>query len=161
MPRPVCCRRVGFMPGARYFKPMGIPMRMLEEIVLNIDELEAVRLADHEGLYQEQAAEKMRVSRPTFGRIIESAHRKIADALVKGKALRIEGGNIEMQGTKEYGHGRGAGGFCVCPKCNEKVPHRAGMPCREESCPKCGMRMMREGSDCHNKLMGRMNQAGI
>ncbi|MGC8684203.1 MAG: DUF134 domain-containing protein [bacterium] len=96
MPRPVCRRRVGFMPGVRYFKPMGIPMRMLEEIVLSVDELEAVRLADYQGLYQEQAAEKMRISRPTFGRIIESAHRKIAEALITGKALRIEGGNIEI-----------------------------------------------------------------
>lgn len=100
MPRPICRRKVGFMPGIRYFKPMGIPMKMLDEVILNIDELEAVRLADYEGLYQEQAAEMMRISRPTFGRIIESAHKKIAEALVTGKALRIEGGNVEVQNSK-------------------------------------------------------------
>jgi predicted DNA-binding protein (UPF0251 family) len=146
------------MPGARYFKPRGIPMNMLEDVVLNIDELEAVRLADYEGLYQEQAAEKMRISRPTFGRIVESAHRKIADVLVNGKALRIEGGNIEMREFKDVAHGMGAGGFCVCPKCNEKVPHKAGMPCKDEKCPKCGSRMMREGSSCHEKLLDKKDK---
>ncbi len=153
MPRPVCCRRVGFIPGIRYFKPGGIPLHVLEDVVLNIDELEAVRLADYEGLYQEQAAEKMRISRPTFGRIVESAHRKIADALVNGKALKIEGGNIEMGELKGAARGMGGGGFCICPKCNEKIPHKAGMPCKEEKCPKCGSRMMREGSSCHEKLL--------
>jgi predicted DNA-binding protein (UPF0251 family) len=102
MPRPVCRRRVGFIPGVRYFKPSGIPMRMLDEIILNIDELEAIRLADYEGLYQEQAAEKMHISRPTFGRIIDSAHRKVAEALINGKALRIEGGNVEVHGFSEH-----------------------------------------------------------
>ena len=152
MPRPVCRRRIGFMPGTRYFKPMGVPMNMLEEIILNLDELEAVRLADYEGLYQEQAAEKMQISRPTFGRIIESAHKKIADALVNGRALRIQGGTIEVHGFGGPRHGMGAAGFCVCPKCKEKVPHRPGMPCKEERCPKCGTRMMREGASCHEKL---------
>ncbi len=155
MPRPMCCRRVGFMPDARYFKPMGMPGHMLDEIVLTVDEFEAVRLADYEGLYQEQAAEKMRISRPTFGRIVESAHRKIGEVLVKGKALRIEGGNIEMYDHRETQGAMGAGGFCICPKCNEKVPHKAGMPCKEERCRKCGSRMMREGSSCHEKLLGK------
>ncbi len=156
MPRPFCCRRIGFMPGARYFKPHGAsmhtPMHTMEEIILTMDELEAVRLADYEALYQEQAAEKMQISRPTFGRIVESAHKKIADALVNGRALRIEGGNVEMQ---DYGEGRGgmrAGGSCICPKCGGKVPHRPGMPCKDERCPTCGVRMMREGSPCHGRL---------
>ncbi len=133
------------MPGTRYFKPMGMPMNMLEEIILNIDELEAVRLADFHGLYQEQAAEKMQISRPTFGRIIESAHKKIADALVNGKALRIQGGNIEIHGFRNPHNDIGAVGFCICPKCNERVPHRPGVPCKVERCPKCGTIMMREG----------------
>ena len=153
MPRPFCRRRIEFMPGVRFFKPMGIPMHVLEEIILNMDELEAVRLADYQGLYQEQAAEKMQISRPTFGRIIESAHKKIADALVNGRALRIEGGAVEMYGADKNQGGMGAGGFCVCPKCSEKIPHRAGMPCKEERCPKCGRRMMREGSACHERLV--------
>jgi predicted DNA-binding protein (UPF0251 family) len=72
-------------------------MRELEEVVLALDEFEALRLADLEGLYQEQAAERMNVSRPTFGRILEAAHRKLADALVHGKALRIEGGPVQQE----------------------------------------------------------------
>ena len=76
------------------FKPAGIPARMLDEVVIALDELESVRLADFEGLYQEQAAERMGVSRPTFGRIVEAARRKIADALIHGKLLRIAGGPV-------------------------------------------------------------------
>jgi predicted DNA-binding protein (UPF0251 family) len=78
------------------FKPAGVPLRELEEVVMTLDEFEAVRLADLEGLYQEQAAEQMNVSRPTFSRVVDAAHRKLADALVHGKALRIEGGPVEL-----------------------------------------------------------------
>jgi len=99
MPRPRNCRRIGKKPASNYYKPRGIPLSVLEIVALTFDELEAVRLADLEGLYQEQAAEKMNVSRQTFGRIIESAHKKIADALVNGKALSIEGGHIEMDNS--------------------------------------------------------------
>jgi predicted DNA-binding protein (UPF0251 family) len=94
MSRPPCCRRVSGKPAASVFKPAGIRARMLEEIVMALDEFEAIRLADLEGFYQEQAAGRMRVSRPTFGRIIESAHRKVAEALIFGKALKIEGGPV-------------------------------------------------------------------
>jgi predicted DNA-binding protein (UPF0251 family) len=96
MPRPCCCRRVNGSPAAATFKPVGIPIRDLEEVVMTLDEFEALRLADLEGLYQEQAAAQMKVSRPTFSRIIESARRKMSDALVHGKALRIEGGPVQM-----------------------------------------------------------------
>ena len=89
MARPRNCRRVGCLPGSQYFKPRGIPLSTLEEINLTVDEFEAIRLADLEGLYQDQAAEKMNVSRQTFGRIIDSAHKKVAEALVEGKALKI------------------------------------------------------------------------
>ena len=65
-------------------------MNLLSEIKLELDEFESIRLRDHEGLYQEQAAEKMGISRQTFGRILESAHKKIADALIHGKAIRID-----------------------------------------------------------------------
>jgi len=100
MPRPKRCRRISSTPGSSYFKPRGIPLSVLEEVVLSVDEFEAIRLADLEGLYQEPAAEKMSVSRQTFGRIIESAHRKVAEALVGGKALKIEGGAIEIAAGK-------------------------------------------------------------
>ncbi len=75
-------------------------MRTLEQVALTVDELEAIRLADLEGLYQEEAAQRMNVSRQTFGRIITEAHKKIADALVYGKALSIDGGPIEVTPTE-------------------------------------------------------------
>ncbi len=87
-------------------------MRMLEQVALTIDEFEALRLADLEGLYQEQAAEQMNVSRQTFGRILEVAHKKVADALVHGKALSIEGGSFEVPpeaNTDQGGHGHRRG----------------------------------------------------
>ena len=100
MPRPIKCRRVAQIPGTIYFKPAGIPLRELDEVVVTVDEIEAIRLKDIEGLEQEQGAEKMNISRPTFQRMLGSARGKIADALVNGKAIRIEGGNIEMTGYR-------------------------------------------------------------
>jgi len=89
MARPIKCRRVACDPGAVYYKPQGIPLFELEEIVLQLDEVEALRLADLDGLYQADAALKMGVSRQTFGNIISKAHTKVATALLEGKALRI------------------------------------------------------------------------
>ena len=99
MPRPVSERRVRGCPRVRAFKPAGVPLRDLETIIITLDELEAVRLADLQGLYQEAAASSMDVSRQTFGRIVETARRKIADALVNGKALEIDGGTVQMAQT--------------------------------------------------------------
>ncbi len=96
MSRPFCPRRIAGRPVAPVFKPAGVRMWEIEEVVLTLDEFEAVRLADLDGLYQEDAARQMNVSRPTFSRVIESAHRKIGDALVHGKALRIEGGPVQL-----------------------------------------------------------------
>lgn len=95
MPRPCRCRRIRCKPDTSYFKPRGIPVDNLEEVNLTLDELEAVRLADFDGLYQEDAAKKMNISRQTFGNIIERAHKKIADFLLHAKALKIEGGAVE------------------------------------------------------------------
>ena len=92
MSRPVKCRHVQCNPEAVYFKPRAVPLCDLEELVLTYDELEALRLADLEGLYQEDAAARMQISRQTFGNIVKTARRKVADALVNGKAIRIEGG---------------------------------------------------------------------
>lgn len=96
MPRPRICRRVWFLPGVTYFKPAGIRMRDLEEIILTVDEFEAIRLKDLEGLDQARAAGKMKISQPTFFRLLDSARKKIADALVNGKAIRIEGGEYKL-----------------------------------------------------------------
>ena len=96
MPRPPKCRRVEFLPGVTFFKPAGVPMRLLEEIVLSVEEAEAIRLKDLEGLEQKEGAERMNVSRPTFQRVLVSARQKLADALLNGKVIRIEGGNFGL-----------------------------------------------------------------
>lgn len=101
MPRTKRERTIGFMPGVTFYKPAGIPLRQIEDIILELDELEAMRLADYMSLYQEEAATKMNVSRPTFGRILESAHKKIATAIIEGKAIRIVGGNVDFICEKE------------------------------------------------------------
>jgi predicted DNA-binding protein (UPF0251 family) len=103
MPRPRHCRRVWQLPQANYYKPRGIPLSVLEEVTLTVDEFEAIRLTDLEGLYQADAAEKMNISRQTLGRILESAHKKIADVLVNGKALLIKGGPIEITAARVEG----------------------------------------------------------
>lgn len=96
MPRPPKWRRVSFMPEVTFFKPAGIPLAHLEEILLSVEEAEAIRLRDLEGLEQEVCAQKMLISRPTFHRVLGSARKHLADALLNGKAIRIEGGNFEM-----------------------------------------------------------------
>jgi uncharacterized protein len=96
MSRPCKCRRIGFLPAVTIFKPAGIPLRELEVVNLSYEEVEAIRLKDMEGLEQEPAAEKMNVSRPTFQRILSSARQKLADVILNGKAIRIEGGNVEI-----------------------------------------------------------------
>ena len=109
MPRPCCLRHIGFKPPAGLFKPAGVPACTLEQVTLTLDEVEALRLADLNGLYQEQAAEQMKISRPTFARIIEEARRKVAEALIHGKALRLEGGTVEVDGETEMPHRDGTG----------------------------------------------------
>ena len=101
MPRPPKCRRVAFMPDVTYFKPAGIPLRVLEEVQLSVEEAEAIRLKDLEGLEQEEGAEKMNISRPTFQRVLAAARQKMADALLNGKAIRIEGGVFELNAVGE------------------------------------------------------------
>jgi predicted DNA-binding protein (UPF0251 family) len=96
MPRPKKCRRVANMPERTYFKPAGMPLRSLKEVNISFEETEAVRLKDLEGLDQESGAKRMNVSRPTFQRILSSARAKMADAILNGKAIRIEGGDFEM-----------------------------------------------------------------
>ena len=96
MPRPPKCRRVEFLPAVTYFKPAGIPLRALDEVCLSVEEAEAIRLKELEGLEQEQGAERMNISRSTFQRVLASGRQKMADALLNGRAIRIEGGNFKM-----------------------------------------------------------------
>jgi predicted DNA-binding protein (UPF0251 family) len=96
MARPEKLRCVAQLPNVGFFKPVGIPVNALQGIRLSLEELESIRLKDLEGLEQEESAKQMRISRPTFGRILESARKKLADALINGKAIQIEGGNFEL-----------------------------------------------------------------
>ena len=125
MARPRNCRRVDFAPKRTFFKPVGVPKSSLKEIVLTIDEWEALRLSDFEGLYQEEAAKQMNISRPTFGRIVEIARNKVAQALVLGQALTIKGGDFEMTYRK-----------FTCHDCshNWELPYGTGRP---KECPSC------------------------
>jgi len=111
MTRPKKKRLVGELPEVRYFKPAGVPMRNLQEITITHDEIEALRLVCAEGLYQEQAAESMGVSRQTLGRIISEAQRKVAVALLEGMAIRIEGADYAVP-VSEMPPRRGKGRHC-------------------------------------------------
>lgn len=127
MPRPRKWRCVSSMPLVNYFKPAGIPMRILEEVCLSVDEAEALRLKDLEGLEQEEGAEKMGISRPTFQRVLVSARQKVTDALLNGKAIRIEGGNFELALRRFR-----------CSQGHEwDVPFEAMLAGPPESCPAC------------------------
>ncbi len=117
MVRPLKTRRVRHDPPTVYFKPHGVPLRLLREVTLSLDELEALRLADLEELSQEEAGQRMGVSRATFGRIAARARAKVAEALVHGHAIRVEGGEVELvddefapgPGRRGRGFGRGFG----------------------------------------------------
>jgi uncharacterized protein len=90
MPRPRNPRFLQFNPNVYYFKPQGIPLRLLDEVALLPDEIEAIKLHDVDKLDQKQSAEQMQISQPTLARLLDSAYKKIAEALVNGKAIRIE-----------------------------------------------------------------------
>lgn len=97
MPRPYKNRKVVAEPRAYYFKPRAVPLCELQETILQLDEFQALKYAELDGLDQAAAAAAMKVSRQTFGNIIASARRKLADAVVNGKALKIEGGPVAME----------------------------------------------------------------
>jgi predicted DNA-binding protein (UPF0251 family) len=115
MPRPRLLRRVKCLPEVNYFKPAGVAMVGLKENILTVDEFEALRLKDLLGLGQEEASKKMKISQPTFHRLVLSARKKVAEALVKGKAIKIEGGMYEVVRSRgkglrsELGAGAGRG----------------------------------------------------
>jgi len=89
MPRPRKNRVCHCKPCTCYFKPQGIPIKSLEEIEILPDELEALKLAEVDGLEQVGAAKKMNISQPTFARIVSSAHKKLSSAVIFGKAIKI------------------------------------------------------------------------
>lgn len=124
--RPPKCRYVDLDPKLSVFKPRGIPATRLEVVKLRLDELEAFRLADLEGLHHVSAGKKMGISRATFGRILEEARRKIAEALIEGKMLQFAGGEVLTARKRDY----------ACRDCGDAftVPGHAPLP---QSCPRC------------------------
>ena len=125
--RPNNCRRVACEPNVTLFKPCGVPRWKISEIVLTVDEFEALRLADYDCLHQAQAATEMGISRATFGRIIETARHKVIEALYRGNALRIEGGAYEVVMQRVF----------KCADCGHRWESSVGR-CHTPGCPKCG-----------------------
>ena len=120
-------RKVSSIPLITYFKPAGIRMVELEEVRLLVEEAESIRLKDLEGLEQEECAQQMNISRSTFSRILDSARQKFADALLNGKAIRIEGGNFEMAVRR----------FRCLEGHEWEVPFETMISDPPEFCPKC------------------------
>jgi uncharacterized protein len=110
MVKPKKCRMVSSLPGVTYFKPAGIPLKFLSEVCISVEEIEALRLKDVEGLEQAEGAARMEISRPTFQRVLSSARKKVAEALISGKAMRIEGGSFRI-----------AGEAISCPQCRMRT----------------------------------------
>jgi len=161
MVRPRRIRRISFQPDVTYFKPAGVPMMHLKEITLSFDELEAIRLIDKEGMEQGKAGKKMKISQSTLSRLIREGRKKLANAIISGQAIKIQGGDFKMvmsrgsglgmgRGRGPGGGGRmggfaaGPGGNCICSKCGYKEPQIRGQPCMNKKCPKCGNPMTRE-----------------
>jgi uncharacterized protein len=129
--RPAKPRFVTGEPCVDFFKPRGIPMSELKEEYLTVEELEAIKLIDIDGLYQEDAAERMEVSRQTFQRVLKSARGKVARCLVEGKALGIEGGNYMLSDENRV---------FECLSCGSTwdAPYGSGVRACETACPRCG-----------------------
>lgn len=120
-------RRVDFIPQITYFKPAGVPLSNLQEVRLSVEEVEAIRLKDLEGLEQEECAQRMNISRTTFSRVLGSARQKMADALLGGKAIKIGGGNFEMAVRR----------FRCVSGHEWDVPFQTMVTAPPEFCPKC------------------------
>lgn len=163
--RPRKRRMVDFEHPERQFRPFSPESEISEEILLTIDELEAMRLSFLENLSQTEAAARMEIHQSTFQRALKKALEKVTDALVHGKAIRIEGGDYRMprgdgtgpagQGPAGGGRGRGQGkgrggrfggpeGNCICTACGYETPHTPGVSCSQVKCEKCGSPMVRK-----------------
>ena len=132
--RPPKQKQVQQLPPVNLFKPAGSRLADVAEVVLTIEEMEAIRLADVEGMDQEPGSECMNISRPTFHRMLERAHQKIGQALWEGKAIRIEGGNFRVTGCQNRLR-------CFeCKSCGHswEVPCGTGQRGCDMPCPGCG-----------------------
>ncbi|MFP4039615.1 MAG: DUF134 domain-containing protein [Desulfosudaceae bacterium] len=135
MSRPKKKRNIVCDPDVSYFKPRGVPMRVLKEVGLTVDEYESIRLADLLGLTHEEAGLRMGVSRATFGRIVQNARRSIAKALVNGMAIRIEGGDY-----KAVADGVMVRDCAVCGRQWEARPETEQF----DACPRCDREASRQ-----------------
>jgi len=162
MPRPKRCRRIEFPPNIEGFKVLG--GNSTDVVVLHFEEFEALRLCDYKKLSQEEAAQSMQVSRPTFTRIYDKTLKKIAEAFVEGKSIAISGGNAKFDNEWFRCHSCNKislseetcpkckseelssinqelegtfNGICHCPGCGHEEPHKKGVPCKECECPNC------------------------
>lgn len=138
MVRPRRTRHVSFNPKVTYFKPAGVPLKTLKEVILTFEELEAVRLIDSERVGQIDAGKKMDISQSTLSRLLKSAREKLAKAILNGNSIKIEGGDFRMV-NKKVGIDN-----CVCPKCGYVLSHKRGYPCFKRKCPKCNSNMVRK-----------------
>lgn len=133
-------------PNFKNFKPSGMPRKMLKKVELNLDEYEAIRLADYLNLEHLEASEKMKISRPTFTRLIDRARQKVASVLIDGMELVIEGGNVDLENT-----------FNQCRDCGDI--QETPIEQQNDSCPDCGssnvedksLQFLNKSDDAKNK----------
>ncbi|MBE0648219.1 MAG: DUF134 domain-containing protein [Bacteroidales bacterium] len=154
MSRPKCKRLIAQPPVMEGFRPFGIPSKGLRKVILLMEEFEAFRLVDHLGLTHAEAAIEMGISRPTLTRVYEKARQTIAEAFALGKAIIIEGGDYTMEKESQE-----MTRYCICPKCDTRVSHRTGCPCRQQVCPACGKKMVREGSYHHQLIIRKKGES--
>jgi len=171
MVRPRGIRHVSSLPTITYYKPQGIQLSSIGEIVLTIEEFESLKLKDYLGKSENESSESMKISQPTFNRLYNNAKKKLIKAIVEGLAIKIEGGNYKMpnrDGTGPRGMGQngnrrnfgagqgrglgrntqnfgiGSGGTCKCPNCDYEITHNIGNPCYTLKCPNCNVNLIRK-----------------
>ena len=135
MVRPKRCRKVCWHSPWRNFTPSGGNISEIKEIIITSEEIEALRLKDVEKLDQLKAAKKMNISQPTFHRLLNEAHEKIAKALVNGNLIKIKGEFLPIKKPKRRFFG--PIGFCICPKCKKQLAKIPGVRCIDIRCPNC------------------------
>jgi len=135
MPRLKLLRQLDDLPIIKGFRPIWMKANYRQAVVMNLEEYEALRLIDYEKQIHEQAAATMNVSRPTFTRIYETARNKLATALVEGRSILIEGGNVHVQDSHWY-----------CESCHNKFTE--SQSAENQRCPKCGSNRLLNLNDC-------------